>query len=206
MGIGQKLVQAGQEADHIFLVVDGELDVYITNNGQETVLDTIYSGCTIGTYSILNSDLHTISVRARYDSNVMALDFESLTEVRDKYSELDHYMTEYEDYIATYGLPYCDYKLYRHSKTRKIPPMEKFRVGMHRILKIIKSSKSQVHINDMLKKVQDQIRLEERKKREKGQRGKKKKEPLEMIPMLMEHIENLTAKVNTMQKTIDNMS
>jgi len=62
-------------------------------------------------------------------------------------------MSEYEDYIAQNGLPYCDYKLYRHCKSRKIGPNEKFRVGMHRILKIIKSSKSKVHINDMLKKI-----------------------------------------------------
>ncbi len=78
VGFGKHMIEAGQEADSIYIVVDGQLDVYIVNNGQQTVLDTIYSGCTVGAYSILHTDLHTISVRARYDSNVLVLDYESL--------------------------------------------------------------------------------------------------------------------------------
>jgi len=89
VGMGTLLVTAGQEADQIFLVVEGELEVYITNSGNETNLDTVYSGCTIGTYSILNSDLHTISVKAKYDSVVMSLDSEVLRSVREKFPELE---------------------------------------------------------------------------------------------------------------------
>ena len=94
-------------------------------------------------------------------------------------------MTEYEDYVTTYGLPYCDYKMYRHTKNKKkMKAMQKFRIGMHRIMKIIKSSKTQVHINDMLKKVQDQIRLEERKKRDKYKKVRKSKNPIDQIPAI----------------------
>ena len=45
--------------------------------------------------------------------------------MRDTYSELDHYMMEYEILLEQTGLPYCDYKVY-DSKKSGIRPIEKF--------------------------------------------------------------------------------
>ena len=155
VGVGQYLLKAGSYANSIILIVDGEFDVTINNNNQECVIDTLYSGCTVGGYSVLNGDPHTVSIKAKQDSNILILESELLDAARGSHPELDHYMTEYEDYIENWGLPYCDYRIYRHRKKGKHDPFLKFRVGMHRILNIIKSSKTEIHINDMMKRVQD---------------------------------------------------
>ena len=89
-------------------------------------------------------------MRARFDSTVMYLDFDSLEEVREEQPDLDYYMNQYEEYIAANGVPVCDYKVHRHAN-QKLTGMQKFRIGIHRILKIIKSTKTKIHISDLLK-------------------------------------------------------
>ena len=83
IGYNEYLVKAGDQANDIFIVVSGELDISIKNQetDRNTVIDTIYSGCTIGAYSILNADPHSISIKARYDCTILALNEEDLEKV-----------------------------------------------------------------------------------------------------------------------------
>ena len=83
IGAGKYLVKSGYLADQIYLIVNGQFEVLIEKNSKETFIDTLYSGCTIGGYSIIGGDPHTISVRAKEDSVVFLLDIEVLEEVRE---------------------------------------------------------------------------------------------------------------------------
>lgn len=71
-------------------------------------------------------------------------------------------MTDYEQYIEENGLPYCDYRIYRH-KHLKLTPFEKFRFGIRRIISILKSYK-QLDLKDLLESVKAQIQKEKESK------------------------------------------
>ena len=53
---------------------------------------------------------------------MLVLEGSLLDNMRDTYSELDHYMMEYEILLEQTGLPYCDYKVY-DSKRSGIRPI-----------------------------------------------------------------------------------
>ena len=168
---GEYLIRTGQIAEEIYLIVEGEFDVIIENNKKETVIDSLYQGCSVGAYSILHHNPHTISLKAKFDSTVLVLEIDTLERLKEKHSELTHYMHQYEDYINTWGLPYCDYSIYRHRKT-KVTAMEKFRVGIHRILKIKEATKSDLHINDLLGRIQEQILAEQQEKKNRRRKSR----------------------------------
>ena len=158
----------------------------------------------------MNGDPHTVSIKAKQDSNILILESGLLDSARQALPELEHYMSEYEDYIENWGLPYCDYKIYRHKKKGKHDIFLKFRVGMHRILNIIKSSKTEIHINDMMKRVQDQIKMEERKKKNRMRNRQKGSvmdgDHSQQIQDLQNTVSNLEDKLTGMEKMLIQIS
>ncbi|CAI2361263.1 unnamed protein product [Moneuplotes crassus] len=154
------LFKSGTPCRSIIIIVSGRVEILImnNNNGNESYLDTLYSGCTIGSYSVLNNDDYCTSCKALTDVTYLTLDFTVLEQLRVIFEELDDNMCEYEDYIENHQLPYCDYKLHRGIDW-DITPIQKFQNGINRIIRIVKSYKSNTFTN-LLKKVQDRIKKE----------------------------------------------
>ena len=86
----------------------GRIEILITNNrnSNETYLDTIYAGCSVGSYSALNVEDYTILGRALTDCTILKLEFLFLEQMRFESDELDDNITEYEKYVEENGLPY----------------------------------------------------------------------------------------------------
>ena len=80
---------------------------------------------------------------------VMVLDAYVLDDLREQENELDHYMVEYEQLIETQGMPYCDYKIY-WGKWNEIKPVEKFKLAVQRVKKIIKAQDTKIRFDDLL--------------------------------------------------------
>jgi CRP-like cAMP-binding protein len=156
------LFKQGKPCNEIYIVVNGELDIFVKNNEvYEVNMDTLYVGCSVGAYSVLGQDDYTISGRAKTDCTVIVISKELLDELRKQHDEVNALMNEYEDYIQFYGLPYCDYKLHR-GKNYAIPPMKKFQNGIRRLIRIVRSQK----INDLqgfLRKHIDTVKEEKKK-------------------------------------------
>lgn len=76
--------------------------------------------------------------------------------MREQVEDLDYNMIEYERYIDENGLPYCDYRIYRHGHL-KLRPIEKFQVGIRRIMNILRSYKS-LDLRGLLDKVHMDIK------------------------------------------------
>ena len=131
---------------------------------------------------------------------MLKLDFSLLEMMRKRHRALDAKMLDLEAYIENNGLPYCDYKLNR-VKGSDIQPIDKFRDGVKRIMRILKSYKSSAFA-DLLKKIQEQMN-EERKEREKS----KLKRAFERKPQTHEEkVEQmlliLTQKVDVLSQTV----
>lgn len=69
-------------------------------------LDTLYRGCTIGSYSVMTGDPYSFSVKAKTDCVLLTLSEKDIDELREKYEALNYVMSEYEQYIEEQGLPY----------------------------------------------------------------------------------------------------
>lgn len=67
-------------------------------------------------------------------------------------------MSDYENYCDENGLPYCDYKLHRN-RNLDMSPLEKFRAGIRRIMRIVKSYKSSA-LTELLQKVAEKVKEE----------------------------------------------
>lgn len=108
------LFESGKPWKELYIICNGELDVFLKNkNGMEMYLDTLYTGWSTGSYSVLTGDDYSISSKAKSDCLLIKLLYSNLDQLREQFIELDIAMAEYEDYIATEGLPYWDYKMYR---------------------------------------------------------------------------------------------
>lgn len=115
------------------------------------LLDILYTGCTIGSYSVLNCDDYTLSGKAKTDCNLLKLSHSNCVLIREKYELLNDSLIEFENYIEESGLPFCDYKLNR-ARLVKLTPNEKFISGVKRIINIVKFYKSS-KFSDLLEKV-----------------------------------------------------
>ena len=161
------LFKSGNPWKKIIIISSGRVEILISNrDNNESYLDTIYSGCSVGSYGVLKADYYFISGKALTESTYLTLDNSVLDQMRGEYEELDDNLFEYEEYINENGLPYWDYKLQR-GKDWNISPIEKFQNGINRIIRIVKSYKATTFTN-VLKKVQDHIKRERNIKLRKG--------------------------------------
>lgn len=88
------------------MISKGELDIYVNNNGKESYIETLYSGCTIGSYSTLKLEDYTIFGKAKTDCTVLKLSSSNLGLIRDKHQDVEDICTEYEKYLDENGMPY----------------------------------------------------------------------------------------------------
>jgi len=117
------LFKSGKAWTEIFIIVSGIIEVSIKNqhNSSSSYLDTLYSGCTIGSYGALMNEYYSISGKAVEECTILKLKSSKLEEFRDTYDELDLEILDYENYTEENGLPYWDYKLSR--KNLNITPI-----------------------------------------------------------------------------------
>lgn len=93
------LFQAGEISDSIYIISQGELDIHLKNTRKTAYLDTLYTGCTIGSYGCISSELYTTSAYAKTECAILRLSYVKLQNMRKNYEALDKIMVEYEKYI-----------------------------------------------------------------------------------------------------------
>lgn len=134
------IFQNGKPCREIYIIAHGEVNIYIKNNEiKDSYLDTVYQGCSIGSYSVLTGDDYSITGKAKTDWTLLKLTYNTLEELRAKFDEMDYILSEFEDYIEAEGLPFWDFKLYR-AGFLKMKPLKKFQIGIRRIIQIVVSS------------------------------------------------------------------
>lgn len=165
---GNYLFKKGFPCDCIYIIIGGEVDIYMENNGRETYIETLKQSCNIGTYSTIQEEDYSFTCKAKTDCTLMMLKFETLDKYRNKYDELNYYLIEYEGFIEDNGSPFCDFLIYRNKKDG-FNPHESFVSGVKRAKNILKSFSRKIEFGDLLKRVQETIRKEraEEKKRKK---------------------------------------
>ncbi|CAI2372633.1 unnamed protein product [Moneuplotes crassus] len=195
------IFKAGNPCNDIHIITSGELDVYVNNNKKDIYLDTLYTGCVIGSYSAITSEYYSITGIAKTDVELLKLRVEDLYDIRQEYDDLDMIISEYEAYCDEYGLPYCDYKLHRN-KSLNMTPIEKFRAGIRRIIRIVKSYKSTA-LTDLLKQVREKIKENKRNKEDQRKLRMRRRSHLSATEKSEQSMIALTEKVERLKDCVE---
>lgn len=71
---GTSIFEAGESCKSIYFVVSGEIDLIIEKGSEsEILLDTLHSGCSIGTYSFINETDFPYTAKARTNITILVL-------------------------------------------------------------------------------------------------------------------------------------
>ena len=167
---GQYIFKKGFSWDWIYIVIHGEVDIFMENNSRETFIESLSQSSNIGTYSTLQEEDYNFTWKAKTDCTLMMLKFETLEKYRGKYDELNYYLIEYEGFIEDNGAPFWDFLVYRNRK-EKLNTREILINGIKRSKNILKSFSRKIEFGDILKRVQETIRRE----RAEEKKAKKKK-------------------------------
>mmetsp|Transcript_20180 Transcript_20180/g.19822 ORF Transcript_20180/g.19822 Transcript_20180/m.19822 type:complete len:114 (-) Transcript_20180:721-1062(-) len=64
---GNYLFRKGFSCDCIYIVIHGEVDIYMENNGRETFIETLHQSSNIGTYSTIQEEDYNFTCKAQND-------------------------------------------------------------------------------------------------------------------------------------------
>lgn len=71
---GEQFVQQGKPRSHLFIIAEGEVEVFVTENGAERVIGKLGPGEHFGEYALFTNSSYHASVRAVVDSRLLLLD------------------------------------------------------------------------------------------------------------------------------------
>ncbi|CAI2372401.1 unnamed protein product [Moneuplotes crassus] len=215
---GSYLFKQNQRCTDIIIVASGEVIISINNNQLYDIkLDILYPGCTIGSYSLLNQDDHCISAMAKTDCSVILINYRLLDLISNTFEKIGRSIEDTFDYIKENGLPFLDYRMYR-TKKMSTTPKQKFKNGISRILKIVKSYKindfqgllmghrkmllenKKKHANSLKAKQSEQLRFI---KDETAMTNVKMNTILEMVSRQTDHVCDLQKEIKRLRALID---
>src|SRR5262249_48141620 len=93
-GRGEKLIEQDATGNSMFLLVQGDADVYVRNNGQMTRVAGLRSGDCFGEMSLLTGEKRSATVIALTDCEVIEIDKPSLAEVFQQQPEVMRRLSE----------------------------------------------------------------------------------------------------------------
>lgn len=196
------LFKAGTPWKDIHIITSGEVKIFVNNNNRDTYLDTLYTGCIIGSYCSLTSDYYSMTAIWDTDWKILKLQYSDLVKIRQEHDDLDQQMIFYENYCDDNGLPYCDYKLHRN-RSLNMNPIQKFRLGIKRIMRIVKSYKSTA-LTEFLQKVVEKVK-EDKITNENKRKNRLRRRSQQLTPeeRTEQSLIALTEKVERLNDTIE---
>jgi small-conductance mechanosensitive channel/CRP-like cAMP-binding protein len=93
-GRGEKVIEQDAAGNSMFLLVQGEADVYVRNNGQMTRVAALRSGDCFGEMSLLTGEKRSATVVALTDCEVIEIDKLSLADVFQQQPEVMRRLSE----------------------------------------------------------------------------------------------------------------
>ena len=71
---GELLVRQGEEGDSMLVIQEGQVEIVVNRDGDETVLSVVNAGEMIGEMAIFNREARSATVRARGSVRALTLD------------------------------------------------------------------------------------------------------------------------------------
>jgi putative peptide zinc metalloprotease protein len=90
----EQFVQQGAPRTNLYIVADGLVEVYVTNNGQSTVVGTLSNGEHFGEYALFADTPYLASCRAKLDSQLLLLDEPTFDKLIATCDRMTHYVEQ----------------------------------------------------------------------------------------------------------------
>lgn len=87
-GRGEKAIEQGREGRSMFILIDGEADVFVRANGTDTHVATLHSGDYCGEMSLLTGEPRSATVVARTDCEMWEIDKQTFGELLQRHEKL----------------------------------------------------------------------------------------------------------------------
>eukprot|EP00347_Sterkiella_histriomuscorum_P022573 403337973 len=157
-----EIFSTGDSCDALYFIVDGEIDLVIhQQDDEELQLDTLYTGCSIGSYSLIQQQKYPYTARARNSVTLLVLSRADLYEAVDVIEELNYALWDAEEFINNNGVPMCDYTIYRaiwRNNNEQPKPLQKFQNAVRRIRILNQRNKfKQIKFLDLIDKLRDNL-------------------------------------------------
>ncbi len=91
---GEQFVQQGAPRSHLYIVAEGEVEVFVTENGVERVVGKLGPGEHFGEYALFADTPYHASVRAVVDSRLLLLDEPKFDELVATCERMTHYVEQ----------------------------------------------------------------------------------------------------------------
>ncbi|MBK7896678.1 MAG: cyclic nucleotide-binding domain-containing protein [Anaerolineaceae bacterium] len=91
---GEQFVQQGQPRSHLFIVAEGEVEVFVTEDGTERVIGKLGPGEHFGEYALFADTPYHASVRAVGDTRLLLLDEPTFDDLVATCERMTHYVEQ----------------------------------------------------------------------------------------------------------------
>ncbi|MCB8976166.1 MAG: cyclic nucleotide-binding domain-containing protein [Ardenticatenaceae bacterium] len=91
---GEQFVQQGQPRNYLYIVAEGEVEVFVTEDGVERVIGKLGPGEHFGEYALFADTPYHASVRAKVDSRLLLLDEPKFDELVATCDRMTHYVEQ----------------------------------------------------------------------------------------------------------------
>lgn len=93
---GDFLMQEGDSADELFLIINGDLEIIKYDDEMKThfVINALHEGDTIGEMALIDQGKRSASVRAATDSRLFHISFEKLEKLKQQHGDIETIFSE----------------------------------------------------------------------------------------------------------------
>ena len=133
---GEIILKTGDPINKISIITDGQIEIFVNIQNHEISIDTLYQGCSIGEYGVLNDCVYLFTAKAK--SNSVKVFSISKQEIQDLIKLNPDYKTikekELNKNYLSYYLDFRHYRsgesLWRAKKVLKMAILRYFRIWM----------------------------------------------------------------------------
>lgn len=149
----------GEKCSGLTFIVNGILELNIRDQmGQIYTLEELHQGDIIGQYSVLFDQDLCFSARAKTSVRVLTLDQKFFVQFgllgchgdQNEIPGIDEAIERAQYFVDKWGVPVCDYKVYKKRKS-KISPKERFRQAVRKTIILNKLNQKKNIFLKMLK-------------------------------------------------------
>ena len=110
---GNILFREGDTCKGIMFVLEGGVELSHQEEGKSIVIDTLVPGSYLFSYACLTEERIKLTGAALGKTTVLVLPYETLDAARSANDDFNNELKDIEAYLATNGIPHCDYTRHR---------------------------------------------------------------------------------------------
>lgn len=132
----QVIFRAGDLVDKLIFIASGEIEILVSLEDHEIVMDSLREGCVIGLNGILKNRYHNFTARTKSKVSAYVLSKDTLKQLLNQCQDLYEEVTKAREYYKKESMPYVDFSNPKYSIEDGGGPLYVFRMVVARLMNI----------------------------------------------------------------------